>query len=570
MGDNKQKRKNMKKFFVCVSIIVIAVCGGFLYDYFVGFGANDSNVKNEGNKYVISWDIVPTATNYDVYLNGRLLDTITTNKFDITEYLVEDGSYGIEIKAMSVDNGETLVHSENYKYEATYKSDFMRKTFFMNGKTYDYNIESLEEYKIFVWYNVLYRNSGVRWFNSCRDINIANVNRVTYQYISEYPEYDGVKPRNVYASKISDNIYRIANLEYYLPTDFTVGVANATSTTAPKLYEYLNDNAISSSYAKEQYTKATVFNQDYIASSESSERTFPIDSNDNKVLVYNTEQLFMVAQYGASPVFHESATVAKTCYENAKTILRQINNSDALTDYEKALNIYRYICMNVSYDHVIYDFMSYTNDYTVQSNGKYSCFYLEGALLDMDNQVAVCDGLSKTFALLCRIEGIEATKVNGTADGGEHAWNKIKIGSSYYMVDTTWGTVSYSSTGGNYEALSHAYFLISEDQMTTHQIEFQVPTAKTQTYDYYSGATVGSHKALITSDADLISLKAYIKSNDITAFEIKLSDAYYNQIISSGTSVAAYVNTKLKDNTATSACIVLDQVLLVQMIKMVS
>ena len=179
----------MKRFLVCLSIVVIAVCGLFLYDHFVGFsGGDNSNVKTEGEKYVVSWEAAPSATNYDVYIDGTLIDSVDTTKVDITEYLVNDGTYAIQVKALTVDSGETVIYQENYKYEAKLKSDFMRKTFFMNGKVYDYNIESMDEYKMFVWYNVLYRNSGVRWYNSCSSINIANVSRITYNYICDYPE----------------------------------------------------------------------------------------------------------------------------------------------------------------------------------------------------------------------------------------------------------------------------------------------------------------------------------------------------------------------------------------------
>lgn len=563
----------MKRFLVCLSIIVIAVCGLFLYDHFIGFDVGGkTNVKTEGDKYVITWDAEPTATSYDVYIGGTLIDNVNTNKLDITEYLVDDGVYDIEVKAFTVDSGEAVIYQEDYKYEAKLKSDFMRKSFFMNGKVYDYNIESLDEYKIFVWYNILYRNSGVRWYNSCRDINIANVSRLTFNYIVEYPEYDGVVDRSIYASKVDENIYRLSNYEYYLPTDFTLSVANATSTTAPKLYDYIHDDNISSKYAREQYKKATVFNREYEKASTSTERTFPIDDPDNiRATVYNTEQLFMVVQYGATPVFAPSATVAKTCYENAKKILKEINNSDSLTPYQKALNIYRYICMNVSYDHVLYDFMAYTGDYSVRNNGKYSSFYLEGVLYDMDNQVAVCDGLSKAYALMCRIEGIEATKVNGKAGGGEHAWNKIKLGADYYMVDTTWGTVAYLSGSEGYEALSHKYFLIGEDDIPDHVSSFEVETPKTISFDYYETQKIGTVSAVITSDSDFDKLKTYLNLNpSVNAMEIKLSDEYYQQIISSGMKTENYVNTQLNTLLYNAQSLALDQVVLVQLVRKVA
>ncbi len=535
----------MGKYIKSILAIVLCAVAVFVVLQITPNDNTASNVKQQNEQYVLSWNSHPTATEYDVYVNDTLVDTVSATSMDITSYLIDDKTYELEIK---VDGavGDEVVYSENYKYQAESKADFMRKTFFMYGDVYDYNIETLDEYKIFVWYNILYRNSGVRFYNSCTELTKFNVNQKTFDYILEYPEYDGLNSRNVYASSVNSKIFRISNWDYYLPKDFTLRSVTCPVTEDSGLYGYvIRENAT-------QATKASIFFQPYEAMPTASERHFPIDTGDiQEVVVYNTEQLFMVAQYGARPIFHETATVAETCYNNAKTILRQINNSDELTDYQKVLNIYRYICMNVKYDNVLTDYMDSIGNHTVNRFGKFSCFYMEGALYDLNNQVAVCDGLSKTFALLCRIEGIEATKVNGIGGGGEHAWNKVRLGDNYHLVDTTWGSRSYNLSGVDYEALAHEFFLTAEDEY--HETTFEVETPAPIDYGYYEKTSkVGPLSGYVTSDSDLTAIKNYITANSVQGFEIRLSDEYLDSITAKGyygREIGTYINTKLGSAT---------------------
>ena len=511
----------MKKFFIVLCCFVIVFCGGYLTQYFINKNSQ-SNVNAEGDRYYLSWEAYPEAEEYNIYIDGKFAKTVTTTKADITEYLVDDKSYSVAIKTFSVENGEVVVYSEDYNYEAKTCSDFKRKTFFMNGQIYDYNIESLQEYEIFVWYNILYRSNTAKFYNSCSKLNIGNIQRITYDYIVSYPEYDGVQSKSQYAAKLSDKIYMLKNFEYYLPQDFTLSTANCTNNDNSGLFNY--------KLGKTQAEKATSYNLPYEQAVVSSIRTFPIDSGDKqRVKVYNTEQLFMVVQYGACPVFPESGSVAEQVYNNAKEILREINNSNSLTDYQKALNIYRYICMNVKYDNILFDYMALINNSSVMTFGKFSPFYLEGVFYDMDNQVAVCDGLSKAFALMCRIEGIEATKVNGTASDGNHAWNKVKIGSNYHIVDTTWGTVSFD--GGNKEALSHKYFLVGESDIPTHRATYQIGNQHTINYEYYKNTYIDGISTYVTTREQFIALRDKIFSENRSCMEVEFSETFVSLIL---------------------------------------
>ena len=82
---------------------------------------------------------------------------------------------------------------------------------------------------------------------------------------------------------------------------------------------------------------------------------------------------------------------------------------------------------------------------------------------------AVCDGKSKAFLMMCRIEGIECVRDRGDAYDGSvgHAWNYIKIDGKWYLVDSTHGDAAHALATGigayygcNVEFVSYGSFLL--------------------------------------------------------------------------------------------------------------
>lgn len=51
---------------------------------------------------------------------------------------------------------------------------------------------------------------------------------------------------------------------------------------------------------------------------------------------------------------------------------------------------------------------------------------------------ALCGGYAKLFELVMHKLGYECEYITGTADGGPHAWNFIKLDGEYYYMDVTW------------------------------------------------------------------------------------------------------------------------------------
>ena len=236
-------------------------------------------------------------------------------------------------------------------------------------------------------------------------------------------------------------------------------------------------------------------------------RNFYIDSVKETMSVSTSNMLYKAVAWGYNPVFMGSqADNLQQIYDNAKDALSYIV-SDEMSEYEKVHAIYDYIIYNVRYDH---DCANAEDKYvsgnlSLNEKMKYYGYYLEGIFLNKfykKDMHAVCDGKSKAFVLMCGIEGITAVRISGEAssDGknfGGHAWNKVLLDlngtgdKEWYFVDTTWGDVGDDSK----EFLSHAYFLLSDDEVKNTHVEKQghgYPKAEGK-FDYYAHETYTSN-----------------------------------------------------------------------------
>ncbi len=157
--------------------------------------------------------------------------------------------------------------------------------------------------------------------------------------------------------------------------------------------------------------------------------------------------------YGVKPIFTNATTQAQEVYNKALEILRTYVD-DSMNDYEKAKAIFDYLALNVTYD----DAVAQESTISTKGIGKYRCFTSYGALVD---NIAVCDGISSAYAILCKIEGIDCVEVTGLGNGGGHAWNKVNIYGKWYGVDTTWSAISTDE--GDY--VSHRNFLVDENAL---------------------------------------------------------------------------------------------------------
>lgn len=111
-------------------------------------------------------------------------------------------------------------------------------------------------------------------------------------------------------------------------------------------------------------------------------------------------------------------------------LVRESVMTDEQRDLSKAMYIYNYILANVMYSQCQFA----PNSGNVFGGNPYKNS-VYGALVLND---AVCSGMSDAFDCLCKVMGLESTKLLAVPNdpwGGGHAFNSVKIGDKWYKVD---------------------------------------------------------------------------------------------------------------------------------------
>lgn len=111
----------------------------------------------------------------------------------------------------------------------------------------------------------------------------------------------------------------------------------------------------------------------------------------------------------------------------------------SMTDYEKALVYYTWICDNCVYD--------YTAGDGSLSHIAYNLF---------KNGTAVCDGYTGAYNLLLKLEGIDCSALSNSS----HIWTVAELDGTEYHIDTTWGDSGPSPDYG--------YFAMTPEESWQH------------------------------------------------------------------------------------------------------
>ena len=411
------------------------------------------------------------------YVNDKYYSTGKTFSFKPTNR----GEYKVTAEINKITKTKTIVYLSEHDEARYYASHFHD----YGGYAQNRYITSKEELKnliLFVLENKIAEITFYAGYSTPETVE----NDVSE--VRDCVEESGIIPG--YSLETSGNEFTI-KFRFFADEAGLIETVNSPEYDAPDGFA----DAVQNTYSKPHYDDNV-----------KKERNFYIDSVKETMSVSTSNMLYKAVAWGYKPVFMGSqAENLKQIYDNAKDALSYIV-SDEMSEYEKVHAIYDYIIYNVRYDH---DCANAEDAYvsgnlSLNEKMKYYGYYLEGIFLDKfykKDMHAVCDGKSKAFVLMCGIEGITAVRISGEAssDGknfGGHAWNKVLLDlngtgdKEWYFVDTTWGDVGDDSK----EFLSHAYFLLSDDEVKNTHVEktgHGYPKAEGK-FDYFAHETYTS------------------------------------------------------------------------------
>lgn len=265
--------------------------------------------------------------------------------------------------------------------------------------------------------------------------------------------------------------------------------------------------------------------------------------SEKEIEVSDGTELYYATIMGLKPVA-EAGSGAEIILGRAASALDDIVG-DKMTDYEKAIAIYDYLAMTIYYDHNV------ANSSAVPSSD--ASFNLEGAfgVGTFDGRaLAVCDGMSKAYALMCYMVGIPSVKVVGLAGQGEakggHAWNTILIDGKRYNVDLTWGSTGTLSQAGSdpVSMLSHYYMFASDSMMytDTHIRYGEYGASADENYFYYT------LKGLVGKNPSCSDVRDAVKARIVSGKTVTMDILVYTSAFPSD-GASGYVKKLLGDKT---------------------
>ncbi len=96
---------------------------------------------------------------------------------------------------------------------------------------------------------------------------------------------------------------------------------------------------------------------------------------------------------------------------------------------------------------------------------------------------ALCGGYAKAFSLIMHELGFECEYITGSADGGPHAWNLLKLDGDYYHIDLTWDDLD-----GDPGDIIYSYFCLNDTELLkTHTPDtvYESLSAGSMNYNYH-------------------------------------------------------------------------------------
>ena len=165
--------------------------------------------------------------------------------------------------------------------------------------------------------------------------------------------------------------------------------------------------------------------------------------------------------------------------------------TDDMSESEKRRAIYKYLEDNTSYDDAALENAEKNNFQKVDDTYKDS-FSTYGILV---KKVGVCQSYAYTYDYLCELADIECITVTGNMMGYlPHAWNKVKIGDEWFVIDVTNNEKSLGVKDFMYENPDQIAYALGyvEDDLFYTQEESNIYISKSTEYSKYNDCTLNS------------------------------------------------------------------------------
>ncbi|WP_312831735.1 S-layer homology domain-containing protein [Sedimentibacter saalensis] len=144
--------------------------------------------------------------------------------------------------------------------------------------------------------------------------------------------------------------------------------------------------------------------------------------------VYNDVSQLLTVNYTYD--LEEKKVIQDAVKEKVEEIAGEIFKP-GMSYIEREIAINNYLVSSIEYDKEAADQLI---KYGKVDEKYYNSFNAYGALIE---GIAVCEGYSEAFKLLCDRAGIDCIIVTGELDGVGHAWNRVRINDKWYDVDVT-------------------------------------------------------------------------------------------------------------------------------------
>ena len=381
-------------------------------------------------------------------------------------------------------------------------------SFTYGGRTYDYVMESEDEYVAFIAYVILVR--GVEDYTGNMAASLSYNFWVEGDLLSSFTDETAYK-----------NLTFLAFHKQSFPMGPSMQSSYSPAVPEARTVKITYSNGLNSRVSKQEKSVATAAVGRIPVSDRGADFTdFPIEQSPELTVrtLYELETL----PNGYRPVFADDAKDASDVYAVAKNILRTIIGT-SMNDYQKVEAIYLWLGTYITYDKVAFS--------AGTEASSYRAFTVYGALVD---RLAVCDGFASAFRLLCQIEGIECEEYIGRSDPGNaasgHAWNKYRIGGAVYAADATWGRVGE----GDSINVTLYYCMMDEERLmssghyenatTADRFTEKVADGKTNAYEMVSVSVTFGYDFDISSAEEFCAVIKYMKDNGISTAEVLISE----------------------------------------------